>query len=150
MRKFILLIILGILVIGSCEKDDICIEPTTPNLILRFYNLDSITTLKKVDNLKVWVTGKDSLYINQTIDSIAIPLDIDTDKTTYNFSENNVIDSVVFTYSRENVFVSRSCGYKTIFNNLKVNTYSTNWIKNIIIKNDTIKNETASQITIFH
>lgn len=150
MRKFILLIILAILSVSSCEKDDVCLENITPNLQLTFSDIIVKNTKKPVNNLKVWVTGKDSLYINKTIDSISIPLDTGNDKTTYHFSENNVVDSIVFNYSRANIFVSRSCGYKTIFYNLKAENYSTNWIKNIIVTKDTISNEKASHITIYH
>lgn len=150
MKKYITIIALSIFTFLSCEKDDICIETTTPSLILRFYNSEIQTELKKVSDLTVWADGKDSIYVNQTLDSIIIPLDLTKDNTLYKFSTNLIEDEINFTYTRNDVFVSRSCGYKTIFENLQIDSNTTNWIKDISINNSTIDNETTPHITIFH
>ena len=150
MKKYIVLIFFCLLIFG-CEKDDICIEDTTPNLIIRFYDKDNMTEKKLVSNLTVWITGKtDSLYQNQTIDSIAIPLDLNINSTSYNFKSDSNIDAIDFNYTRNDIFVSRSCGYKTVFENLNANSTSNNWINTIIINNETINNETAAHISIYH
>lgn len=142
--------VLSVFTILSCEKDDLCIENTTPSLIIRFYDNDVKTDLKKVSGLTVWADRKDSVYVNQSLDSIVIPLDLTQNNTRYKFSTNLIEDEINFTYTRNDVFVSRSCGYKTIFENLQINNNTTNWVKNIIINNSTIDNETAAHITIFH
>ena len=150
MKKYITLIIVSIFTISSCEKDDICVESNTPSLIIRFYDNDLQTEIKQVIGLTVWADGKDSLYVNQALDSIVIPLDLTKDNTLYKFSTNSIEDEINFTYTRSDIFVSRSCGYKTIFENLQIDSNTDNWIKNININNSTIDNETTAHITIFH
>ena len=59
------------------------------------------------------------------------------------------IDEISFNYNRNDIFVSRSCGYKTIFENLSIQT-SNNWIKDNLINNSTIENETSAHINIYH
>ena len=150
MKKYITIIIVSFLAILSCEKDDICIDATTPSLIIRFYNNDIQTDVKKVSELTVWADGKDSIYVKQSLDSIIIPLDLNQNNTLYKFTSNSIEDEINFTYTRNDVCVSRSCGYKTIFENLQIDSNTTNWIKNISINNTTIENDTAAHITIFH
>jgi len=150
MKKFIVLIIVSILAFSGCEKDDICIEATTPNLIIRFYNNDIPAEIKAVTSLTVWADGKENQYASQTLDSIVIPLDLANNNTLYRLSTATLEDQINFTYTRKDVFVSRSCGYKTIFENLQIESNTTNWVKNISINNSTIDNETAAHITIFH
>ncbi|PHS52547.1 MAG: hypothetical protein COB01_06940 [Lutibacter sp.] len=152
MKKYITLLILVVFTILSCEKDDICIDATTPSLIFRFYDNDSQTDLKQIKLDSVWVEGKIKIqaYVNVSLDSIAIPIDLNENNTTYIIENNAVKDTLKFSYTKNDVFVSRSCGYKTIFDNLQIDSYTTNWIKNISINNSTIDNETSAHLSIFH
>ena len=152
MKKYITLLILTFFTILSCEKDDICIDETTPSLIMLFYNNDSQTELKQIKLDSVWVKDQIKIeeYVNVSIDSIAIPIDLNNNFTTYIIENNTVKDTVKFSYTKNDVFVSRSCGYKTIFNDLQIDSNTTNWIKNISINNSTIDNETSAHISIFH
>jgi len=150
MRKYLIVLFILCFTLINCEKDDICIETTTPKLIIVFYN-DTIPAEKKaVTSLTVWADGKENIYENKSLDSIAIPLDLTQNSTLYKFKSGAIIDSVNFTYDRKDVFVSRSCGFKTTFDNLQIESRSANWIKNDTIKNTTIDNETAVHLTIFH
>ena len=73
--KKILTILVLFCVITSCEKDDFCtLNPITPKLVLRFYDNVNKTQLKNVNQLYVWAAGKDSILVNQSTDSISIPL----------------------------------------------------------------------------
>ena len=58
MKKIIALLLLFSAII-SCERDDICPEstPTTPRLIIRFYDNTELSETKRVINLQV--TGLD-------------------------------------------------------------------------------------------
>ena len=150
MKKYITILLLFIFTIISCEKDDICIDATTPSLIIRFYDNDIQTDIKELSDLTVWADDKDSIYVNQALDSIVIPLDLTKDNTLYKFSSGIIEDQINFTYTRNDVFVSRSCGYKTIFENLQIDSNTSNWLKDISINNSTIDNETSAHITIFH
>lgn len=150
MRKYLILLFILSFTLINCEKDDICIETTTPKLIVVFYNNEIPAEKKDVASLTVSADGKGNIYENKSLDSIAIPLDLSQNSTLYIFKSGALIDSVNFTYVRKDVFVSRSCGYKTIFENLKIESRSSNWIKNDTLKNTTIDNETAVHLTIFH
>jgi len=150
MKKYLILLFILCFSLINCEKDDICIDTTTPKLIIVFYN-DTIPTVKKtVTSLTVWVEGKANIYENKSLDSIAIPLDLNQNRTTYILDIKSFKDTIAFTYDRKDIFVSRSCGYKTTFENLQIESRSANWIKNDTIKNSTIENETTVHLTIFH
>ena len=150
MKKYITLLILLSFTLINCEKDDICVEPITPKLIIVFYSDSIPANNKKVDSLTVWAEDNVNVYENKFVDSIAIPLDIIQNSTIYQLKSGTKIDTLNFTYDRKDVFVSRSCGYKTIFENFQIESRTANWIKNDTIKNSTIDNETAAHLTIFH
>ncbi len=149
MKKYILPIIAIITLIASCEKDDICIDPVTPQLVIRFYDSDNPTEYKSRAELYVWAEGKDSIYENVITDSIALPLNPAEDFTIYNLSSEDFEDTITINYTREEVFVSRSCGFKFNFNNLNLTDVTNNWIISTEITNTTIENETE-HIKILH
>lgn len=152
MKKHIVLFIGILTTFLSCEKDDICIEQTTPNLIIRFYDHENRERLKELSKTYIWAVGKDSLsdYSNETLDSIAIPLNLSANFTKYVFENNSVKDTIEFNYTRNDIFVSRSCGYKTVFENLTIHNNTIWWIKDTEIINSTIENDTTKHINIFH
>ncbi len=150
MRKYLILLFILCFTFINCEKDDICIDTTTPKLIIVFYN-DTIPSVKTaVTSLTIWAEGKENIYENKSLDSITIPLDLNQNRTTYILDNKTSKDTISFTYERKDIFVSRSCGYKTIFENLQIESITDNWIKNDTLKNTTIDNETAVHLTIFH
>lgn len=152
MKKYLVITIIFLVTFLSCEKDDICIEDTTPKLIIRFYDNDIRTELKQLDAMYVWVVDFDSIstYNNVKTDSIVIPLNLKENITKYVIEKNAIKDTIEFNYFRNDIFVSRSCGYKTNFENLEINSHTLNWIKNYTIINPIIENETAAHINIYH
>ncbi|MDG1423106.1 MAG: DUF6452 family protein [Flavobacteriaceae bacterium] len=157
MKKYYLLLTLIALLVSSCEKDDFCIEPITPNMVIRFYNATNITQTKPVEDLSVNPEGFDELYSNANLDSILIPLDVTSNQIIYNLSSESNIDIITINYDVEEVFVSRSCGFKAIFNNVSVTSdVSNDWIIGLTetlentITIPTIDNETAAHVKIFH
>ena len=151
MRKSLVLLNLIIFTFLSCEKDDFCTQnPVTPNLILRFYDDTNRESVKVVDNLYVWAEGKDSLFINSSLDSLFIPLNSAATETVYNFSKNNVVNQFTIQYTTENEYVSRSCGFKVIFNDVNFasdNTWITDFEPNTLT---TIENQTEAHVQIYH
>lgn len=132
--KKILLLLLIVVSFSGCEKDDICTDETTPRLVLEFYDISNPASLKNVVNLKVKADGAaDFIVFNSSLletnssrylfngNKLELPLDILNDSTKYSLILNSTsptganLDSLQFNYSRQNVFVSRACGYKTIF-----------------------------------
>lgn len=150
MKKYITIIIIAILSFISCEQDSICIDATTPNLVIRFYDFDNPSETKSVLLDSVWAEDKGLYFKNVTQDSIAIPLDLNKNFTLYNLGANDLVDQIKFNYNRKDIFVGRSCGYKTIYEELNIETATSNWIKEIEIINTIIDNDTAAQVYIFH
>jgi hypothetical protein len=169
MKKIIALLLLCF-VITNCEKDDICSSDTgtTPKLILRFYDISDEDETKQVPNLLVYGLDDASIpvlfdHIGSTAsntDSIAIPLRTDGNVTRFvlhqdfegDFNIGN-IDIITANYIGEEIYVSRACGYKTIYNNLALDVEldTENWVINSEILNDrTVKNETTAHVKIFH
>lgn len=156
MKKTTVLILI-IITFFSCERDDICIDATTPKLIVRFYDNTDIETLKSVESLKIEIDSLGTFVEINPIanDSIIIPLRIDEDFTKIRLSttSNDVtkIDDFTLNYTRKEVFVSRSCGFKTTFLEIpEVTNLTTNWVTSLTINNQNITDETAKHISIFH
>ena len=161
MRKILLLLSIILLVNTSCEKDDFCLQnPVTPNLVLRFYDETNRETIKTAQRLSVWAEGKDTItaYKSQNLDSIVIPLNSLTTETIYHLKMNNDDgatsdnQTATFTikYTPKEEYVSRSCGYKVIFNNIDFSSNNT-WIKAFTPATlTTIDNQNAAHVQIFH
>lgn len=152
-KNSILQICLGLVLFSlssACEKDDFCTQnPVTPKLIVRFYDVNNRTQPKAVESLYVWASGKDSIVVNQSLDSIAIPLNSITTETIYNFSKGNVVNQFTISYSTTEIYVSRSCGFKVNFNDVVFNSNNT-WISDFDAITTTINNQNTAHVQIFH
>ena len=152
----------------GCQRDDICAEstPTTPQLILRFYENTDPFPLSAPRNLNIRAVGVDSiLYAGINRDSIAIPLKTDTGTTSYIFTINAldddeeedpefpaVTDTLTFSYGTEQEYINRACAYKVIYTGLNVNldnSQDQNWIQNIEIEQNTVEDENQAHVSIF-
>ena len=93
---------------------------------------------------------------------IKLPLKTDADISKYSLTLNSDtptalnLDKIEIKYSRSNVYISRACGYKTVFtlNNsasflVPENSLATLWIKKITITKPNILNEDETHIKIF-
>lgn len=154
MKKYIFLFI-TFFTLFSCENDSICIDPITPYLVIRFKDYEDQSEYKKVQLDSVWADGKELFLENQSIDTLAIPLDLNNDFTLYKFAalideDTSKIDAIKFAYSRKDIFVGRSCGFKTNFENFEIESNTNNWIKEIEVLQTIIDNDTIEAITIFH
>ncbi len=159
MTKNILYILFLAALIAACEKDDICLSPTTPNLILRFYDSENPSSFKNVEHLSVWAEGKDTInvYTNVTSDSIAIPLLTGASQTIYNFKTSttgNIADNrynqLTINYTTETIFVSRSCGLKANFNSVTIAS-DNQWFQSVSPNTlPTIDLETSAHVKIYH
>jgi hypothetical protein len=170
---FITLSLLLAVSFWNCEKDDICAEgtPVTPRLIIEFYDAANPTVLKNVTNLRVQGLGAaNALVFNENLletnperfltnaNKIAIPLKTFANISEFNFilnsgdvSENS--DAITFTYDKDDIYISRACGYKTIFsltdNNPSIFPVADYWIQNIVVMEPNIINENETHIKIY-
>ncbi len=152
-KKYFSILLLLLSVVYSCEKDDICTEPTTPNLVMRLYDNLSQDDFKSANNLTVLsLPDLDTIYKNVSKDSLIIPLNVNENTCQYKMIVGSNTDVVQCNYDREDVFVSKTCGYKTIFHNLQVNIIadSDNWIKNKVIINSEITTDNLAHVKILH
>ena len=155
-----------LLIAMSCEKDEICLEDNTPHLIVRFYNQNIPDELKSVLNLEVNIEGIEGEYENETItvftDSIAIPLVVTENRTRFIFTlpgdeeegvEDN-LDTITLIYTQEDIFVSRSCGYKTVYHDaiITLTQDDDNWIKFLEPTADPLEiiDENLAHVKIYH
>ena len=150
---------------SGCEKDDICVDDTTPRLIIEFFDDASPANLKNVTNLKVTGVGEtDALKVFTGVSKIELPLKNIDDTTQYILILNststtgaNNEDFLQFDYTRQNVYVSRACGYKTIYelnspNGVTLTDAATPdqlWIRNISIQTTNIESENEVHIKIY-
>lgn len=180
--KYIRLIIIPImaLLIGitiSCERDDICPEstPTTPRLVIDLYDFSNQESRKNAFNLVVsGVDNDDALpgYVLVTADDLILPLRTDQNSTSYRVHKDYTIDDndtpddpdddiiggnqdvITINYTREVVYVSRACGYRTIFDNVEITILDDgdNWLlsRTNLTNNEPIENENATHFNIFH
>ena len=172
MKKTFLLLLFFAFTFSSCEKDDICDAntPTTPRLVISFYDFLNPSILKNVTNLKVVGEGMPSGVLfngaeTSSANTISIPLKTVGTTTTYSFTLNSgntnpaLVDEdiIKFDYTTQELFVSRACGYKTNFTLDATNPYThtdataTNqkWIKFISVEKNNIENENEIHIKIF-
>ena len=142
MKKYFLVTLIIFTLFTSCIKDDFCIDPITPNLVISFYDNDNPDNLKTTTDLTVWAEGLEELYTEVDVDSILVPLDPGNDITVYHLKLADVEDEITITYTRNEVFVSRSCGFKYNFENLEIPNNTNNWIIDTQITNQTVEDET--------
>ncbi|MDH5413935.1 MAG: DUF6452 family protein [Flavobacteriaceae bacterium] len=153
MKKLFLLLFLISVGFLSCERDDICIDDITPHLIIRFYDATDTTLVKSVTQLSVKILDIESNYIvNNTTDSIALPLIPSADFTKFVLTNDTNSDTIMVNYTSEAVFVGRSCGFKSIFNDIDLQETDDgeNWIQSFNIISQQIENETSAHVKIFH
>ncbi len=181
MKKIVLLVLI-VFAFSSCEKDDICdaTTSTTPRLVIEFYDISNPTTLKNVNKLRVKADGViQSLTFNDALpesnpdrylftgNKISIPLKTSTsvsETTDYSFFINSGViglqneDRLTINYTQNNVFISRACGYKTIFTlnsspNGIIRFDSTPpdsfWLQGINIVTTNIENENEIHVKLF-
>ncbi len=152
--KILLLLLTLIVTQVSCEVDDICLENTTPKLIVNFYDYEkSVDTLiaKSPSNLYLGAIKKDTLYKKVSVDSLVIPLNTTADFTSIWLeaeNEKKLMDTLTLKYNRKDVFVSKSCGYKTTFKALNAE-HTKHWIKKITVKSTNIENEKETHLHIY-
>ncbi|HEU4497362.1 MAG TPA: DUF6452 family protein [Flavobacterium sp.] len=169
----IIIVIAFALCFSGCEKDDICAEstPTTPRLVIGFYSYENPALMKSVTNLTAVgnsqatgvvfnETASDASRYYRTGTSAALPLDISQGVTTYRLrinseSPNPAVfneDIITINYAAQQVYVSRACGYKTIFELSSITEQgpaADQWIKNLTIEKTKVDNENEKHVKIY-
>lgn len=162
--KIPLIILLGILFFSACEKDDICVDADTPQLVIRFYDFSDTTMLKEVQALNVQGVLGNTVFpviANVSLSEIKVPLRADATTTSFIISRNLTpedastadIDTITFVYERNKKFESRACGFVMNFNNIQgsIPVDANNWTKDIEVVTPALtQNDTIANVKIFH
>lgn len=166
MKKYSLIALMVLFSVSfwNCEKDDLCAEatPTTPRVVIEFYDTANPTTLKNVTNLGIIALGFTEGLSFNGVSKIVAPLKTSDDVTILNFIQNGSdeddmndnSDQIIFNYTRKDIYISRACGYKTIFtlndvNGVELQTDTDNWIQSITVENTSIDNENETHVKIY-
>ena len=160
---------------------------TTPRLIIEFYDDLDPEVLKSVTRLTVYGEGlitdengneiepesasSKTIVFNQNVNTVSLPLLIgeeDQSITTRYILEKDTnlridetgdsnLDILEISYTPKFQYVSRACGFKSIFTNLTVNIVSDgdNWITSAslspaIIETQTLENENDVHVYLYH
>ncbi|UUV20981.1 DUF6452 family protein [Paenimyroides aestuarii] len=157
--------VLCLFAFSACEKDDICVggESVTPNVVIDLFDRLDSQLLKPAPKISIFVEGYTDTIVFRNTSKIEIPLQINTTETVWNIrlhqlnSSNDTIlknDQLRFTYNPEAFYVSKACGYKTVFynfNSVKLpNTSSDGWIENIFKVTNEISNNNNAHIQIYY
>ncbi|MEZ4853872.1 DUF6452 family protein [Flavobacterium sp.] len=162
MKKHITIIISIFLVVflWNCEKDDICADGTvtTPQLVVEFYDAtvtDSIVTVSSIGFREI---TKDSIYRKSSVSQLLLPLKTNEDSVTFEltlYGDDDTVttddfsDTFTLNYNRQDIYISRACGYKTNFTLTDAIVNSTNWITNATIEQPNVTNENEVHIKIY-
>jgi hypothetical protein len=166
MKKIVFITLSLLLAVSfwNCEKDDICAEGTavTPRVIIEFYDATATTTLKNVTSLGVIEPTFATGFAFTAVSKIQVPLRTNATTTTLNFiqngsdtdTSNDNIDAITFNYATSDVYISRACGYKTLFyldptTPVSLTADSNNWIQNIAVTQPDIENENEVHVKIY-
>lgn len=167
---FLVFALLTAVAVESCERDDICPEstPTTPRLKIDFMDNSNPDDPKNVTFLRIQGLGHDTHLGEysgsaQYTDSIALPLKTDDTVTQYSLIKDydeetdptsGNADTITIQYTTKEIYVSRACGYKHIFENVSVAVEpdDDNWIQLIqsVTENQTVEDENSAHFTISH
>lgn len=168
MKKLLIpfIIILSIL-LSSCQYNDICTDndPTTPRLVIKFYDAQKPGKLKPVEGFNAKEKNADKFYFKEAITDTIVKLPLQTGVNSVEYElvifQNQDIDSIPaeqsgfikFTYTPEDVYISRPCGFRNIFKDFdaqRIASAST-WIEKIEIPHENqIDNEKITHLYIYH
>ncbi len=171
MKRYIIPIVLVLLSFGAfsgCEKDDICDAntATTPMLVIDFYEFLNPSVQKSFLKLEIIeIDSPDRVLTFEHTNKIYLPLRTDSEISQYIFrlsyiNINQTLtneDLVEIRYTKDDIYISRACGYKTNFTlldpeplnpNPKVTDFGSDelWIKEIIVRQPVITNENETHL----
>lgn len=173
---FFLLLALSVL---TCERDDICPEdvPTTPRMIIEFFDISDQEVVKDVPNLRVQGIGNLlplSNFIGNSAESLVeLPLKTNENSTQFSFIKDYAIDDngtpdddsddvvtgnediITINYAPETEYVSRACGFKTIYKAVSIEFDASDtdrWIllTESVVNNQLIEDESTTHFKFYH
>ncbi len=174
-KNSLCILIIMVLCSLACERDDICAATTqtTARLIIEAVDEDTPTESLNIQGLRIQGVGNDAPLILDglqevsTTSTLALPLRTDVDSTMYvlhlmytegvnGMPPGGNPDTITVRYTREDRFVSRACGFSTIYNTISIRIEDSNdddlWITQIRTENDNqiIEDEAEPHFFLLH
>ena len=154
-----ILALVSLLILSSCEKDDVCVEKDSVYINLVFYSVEDGSTAKSVSGFSLLDLNGDIVqnYDNTTVSAIALVLP--TSETSYGLILQkrtevdgltiNTNDTLNFSYTPKATYVSRACGYIRTYTDLSINS-TRNWINEVIVNTPEINSNNDEHVAILH
>jgi len=154
-----ILALVSLLILSSCEKDDICVENDSVYINLVFFSVEDGSTAKSVSGFSLLDLNGDIVqnYDNTTVSAIALVLP--TSETSYGLILQkrtevdgltiNTNDTLNFSYTPKATYVSRACGYIRTYTDLSINS-TRNWINEVIVNTPEINSNNDEHVAILH
>jgi len=152
--------------VSACEKDDICVDGDTPQLVVTFYDYDQPEAARTVNKLRVVGLGQGSpvntFSDRSNLDSIGLPMRADQTRTGFVFIVNSADDAdgnetgnrdtLYFDYETRSVYISRACGFVPNFDGLSASLVPDAgiWIDSVQIRQTTLENSTSAHVSIYY
>ena len=150
----VLKILLTLLLLISCEKDDICIEGSenTKRITIGFVNNKS--RVQTGINLQYIKGLNNDSIISESFSGnyLKLPLKVNSDETEYILEHNKIKDTLIIFHQTDHLYLNRSCGFKSNFL-IKSDTEiikESGWIREVSIEQDSIFNEENTNIFIYY
>lgn len=150
--RIILIFLIGFLFF-SCEEEDICVEGSSPRLLVNFEK-NSLNT-KKIDSIHIFRLEDNSnllVYKGVFRDNIKLPLSLEEKNFSSfklkTYAMNQLFEDdlkIIFKY--ESSYVSKACGYKVVYKDLQAILKSA-FFENIEILKKNIDDEANPHIRL--
>ena len=151
-RQFLFALVM--LVLFSCEKDDICVDGDSAVLVIEFRDASDKESLKPVSGLSVLLN--DTAYQgieNQSVSKLELALSATQKKYVFHFDqeESALSDQLEINVTPIITYVSRACGYVLEFEGLSVQPIDPlDWISSIEVLIETVTATNEPHLVIYH
>lgn len=152
--------------VTACEKDDICVDGDTPQLVITFFDYAQPETARTVNRLRVIGLGQgtpvNTFSDRSNRDSIGLPLRADQTRTGFVFivdsaddadgNETGNRDTLYFDYETRSAYISRACGFVPNFDGLSASLVPDAgiWIDSVEIRQTTLENSSNAHVSIYY
>lgn len=112
MRNWLLIFMLGMGVLSSCDDEERCYESTDTYMMTRFVESNGMS----IDSLLIWGVDKDDLgWVRDTLVQFEkyypLPLSLNHDTTAFVLFANGKADTLTLIHRMQMQLVSEECGF---------------------------------------
>lgn len=148
---------------SSCEKDDLCdgTDNQTPRLHISLYDQYNVENKKTAEYAKWYIVGEETFLEATNVSDLYLPLIPGTTSTQWTIELYDVIgeekfltgsETLQFSYSPENIYISKACGFKTNFNAFSYQRLNTPnpWMGGVSLTTNSITDEKNVHVQVFY